>query len=427
MNAPASSRRVLRLPVKELRRGGRVLSCTLTHFREAGDALVCAEGESFAYTPLTGTSDLFGAGGHLAAYRPDAGEVNYLDTPAQSTVPVGTEFLWAAEDGEGVEHMYACGNGIVQAHTLSAEGVVSCGLLTDCAVVAYHERLFAPNGRKVRFSALGDYAGEGWAADEAEQGMSSFTLSARGGKIVGAFAVHEKLCFLREYGVTVLTAYADVYNFRLTDLACRCGKILPHTAAVCCGDGYFFSERGLCVFDGSGVERAEGAADEEIDLSQPVRVSVKGSTLYAAVTKRGGGAALYAYDPAVRRGRYLCNSFSRLSAGEGAYLLREGNVYALGGHGLPQGGRCELALTLSLADLYEGEKRLEALVVEGGGTFHIRAAGEEGETEAEGRANVRIALPAAVRGECIRLHISSSEEDAYVRAVSLCVRREERL
>lgn len=428
MTAPAYACRVLRLPASELREGGRVLGCMLAHMREEGNALVCAEGDTDVYTPMLGSTDLFGFGGNLASYLPESSELRYLNKSAHCAVPLQTEKVMCARAADGTDYVYVFSGSLVHAHTFAQEQSVYCGLISDCAVVAYHERLYAPKGLTVHFSALLDFTAEGWTADESEQGMSTFDLYPSCGNVVDAFVAHEKLCFLREFGMTLLTAYADVYNFRLADAPYDCGKAIGGTGAVCCGDGYFFTERGLCVFDGTKAARAEGAADGEINLSSPIRVSVRGNTLYASVTKKDGAKALYAYEPACKRGRYLLNGFSLISAREGAYLLRDGDVYELGGKGIPEGKRCALELRLSLSDLCEGEKRLESVVVEGQGAFRIRASGADGiAVSAEGGAGGRIVLPAAVRGETVSLEISSDDVAFRIDALSLCVRKEDRL
>ena len=426
MNAPKCSRRVLRLGAEMLREGGRVLACTLGHMRREGNALVCAEGETFAYALFSGTADLFGCGGHLAAYLSESDTLRYLDRPATHTAPTELARVQSVIAADGTEYVYAIGS-VVLAHTPDGDDYTACGPLTDVAVAAYRERVFAASGRTVRFGKLLDFSGEGWLADEAEQGRASFELHPAGGNIVDMLPVRGKLCFFRACGITLLTAYADVYNFRLSDIAYDCGEIVKGSAALCCGNAYFFTSRGLCVFDGASAARAEGAADGEIDCAQPIRVSVRGNTLYAAVTKRDGAAALYAYDPSEKCGRYLFNSFEKLSAGEGGYLMRDGAAYALRGRGIPAGRACTLTLTVSLADLYEGEKRVEAVSVEGKGNFSVSVAGENGAAAAEGAANARVLLPFAVRGECVTLTVRAAQEDFRIGAVALSVRKKDRV
>lgn len=426
MNAPRCSRRVLRLGAEMLREEGRVLACSLGHIRREGGALVCAEGETFAYALFPGTEDVYAFGGHLAAYLPESAALRYLDRPAMHTAPAELSRVQSVTAADGTEYVYVLG-AVALVHRPDETGHASCGLLTDTAVAAYRERVFAASGRTVKFGKLLDFSGEGWLADEAEQGRASFELHPEGGNIVDMLPVQGKLCFFREYGVTALTAYADVYNFRLADIPFDCGKIVKGSAVLCGGNAYFFTERGLCVTDGKSAARAEGAADGGIDLAAPVRVSVRGGTLYAAVTKKNGAAALYAYDPCEKCGRYLFLNFEKLSAGEGAYLMRGGAAYAPEGRGVPSGRRCELSLTISLADLYEGEKRVEAVTVEGEGAFSVTVAGEEGTATVSAAANRRAALPFAVRGECVSLTVSAGEADFRIRAVSLSVRGEERV
>ena len=66
--------------------------------------------------------------------------------------------------------------------------------------------------------------------------------------------------------------------------------------------------------------------------------------------------------------------------------------------------------------------------MEGQGAFRIRASGADGiAVSAEGGAGGRIVLPAAVRGETVSLEISSDDVAFRIDALSLCVRKEDRL
>lgn len=426
MNVPSCSRRTLRLTADEIAADDRVTACSLLHVRKRGNAFVCAEGDSFAHVLYTGTTDLYGFGEHIAAYLSADDQVRYLDRSATRDVPPGLTRIRSVTDAEGKEYAYAIGTAVV-VHLPREEGSTACGLLTNTAVAAYRERLFAVSGRTVKFSRLLDFSGEGWQEDEAEQGRSTFTLHPAGGDIVDMLPAHGKLVFLREYGISTLTAYADVYNFRLADVAYDCGAIVKGSGASLCGDVYFFTDRGLCVFNGTSAARAEGAMDEEIDVAQAVRISVQGNTLYASVTKRDGTAALYAYDPAEKCGRFLLNAFEKLSAGEGGYLMRDGMVYQLGGRAVPSGKSCALSFTCSLTEAGDGEKRVEAVVVEGTGQFVVSLAGENGTAEASGAANTRIGLPFSVRGELFTLTVSASDGGFRIDAVALCFRKEDRV
>lgn len=429
MSPPAFTRRTIRLPASEIREGGRVLSCTLEHLREAEGAIVCAEGDEYAFTPDYGATDVFGVGGHLAAYLPDLNEVHYINETVKRPVPSGVTKMRYARAADGTEYVYVFTDAIVHAHKLTGEETsVYCGLLSYVTVTAYHERLYVPDGRKVKFSKLLDFSAEGWQAEESEQGMSSFYLHSPGGDITDALVAHGKLVLLREEGITLLTGYADVYNFRLTDVVYTCGRMIAGTGAVCCGDVYFFTEKGLCVFDGNKTARAEGASDSTVDLTQPIRISVRGDTLFASVTRTDGEQAIYAYEPVLRRGRFLFNPYECITAGEGAYLLRGTQLYALSGRAVPAGKRCKLSLELALSDLIDGEKRLEAVVIEGTGAVRVSAAGADGVPIAcDGVAGERISIPSAVRGETVSVVISSEDASLCMHAVTFCVRKEDRV
>ena len=423
----SSAYKTLYLPASELREGGRVLSCTLVHMRDGAGGIVCAEGLTYRTVASAGTSALFGGRGQVYGYTASNKTIVAIGgTDSYTQVTAAPERLFWAEDSEGDVFLYEVGT-LVSAVFGGEDGRVDLGMMTDCAFAVYRERIYAPKGRTVHFSALFDFTGEGWAT-AAEQGPSDFTVSACGGDIVDALPAHGVLCLLREHGITCLTAYADVYNFRLQDLPYACGDIVPKSGVVCCGDLYFFTSEGLCVFDGTSAARAKNACDEEIDLAQPVFMSVSGNTVYAGVTRRDGSSAIYAYDHAAARGRYLLYPYALFARGEGAYLMQaDSGVYALQGAGLPEGGACSASFTLSLADLGAYNKRLEAFTLEGEGDFLLRITGNGGTMSVQGQAGKRILLPQTVCGETLTVSLTSPSAAFRIGAIALDVRREDRI
>ena len=427
MSAPACVRRMLRFSLKDLHAGDGVLaSVRLDHLREEDGALVCAEGEEEAAALPAGTADIWSTDSRIFAYRPADNAVTVL--PAGLVYPATQQLVRIVNhvDADGDDTVCALCEDAMYVYSNITVSAVKYEPAPSCTgLAAHHERLFGASGRRIRYTDKGSF--RTWTP-YTETGAGYCDMLPAGGRTVDVVALRDKVFFLREYGITRLTGYADVYNFRLADLPFPMGKIVSR-AAVIGEEAFFFTAKGLCAFDGSAVRRAEGADDADIDLASPIRADRHtAGELVASVTLKDGETALYVYDPALRRGRFVRHAFEKFAAADDVLLMRGGKAYRLTGRALPAGEACALTLCLSLTGLGEGEKRLEAVLVEGGGAVTVTACGADGvarsvQTRAGGRAD----FAAGVRGETVTLRISSQDEGICIRALTLCVRREERI
>ena len=424
MSAPSASRRTICVPLSGMHAGeGYVSGFRLDHLREEGGALVCAEGTEEAYTLPDGTTDLFCAEEELFAYRGGHERavrmLNNMSYVAEGTLlrmtnnvgPTGTNVMNAICD----ETLYHYEN-------MSGSADFYTPTKTTTNVVLHHERLFGATAKRMYYTKAGDV--RTWA-QPSETGAGWCDLPAGIGDAVDIVAMRGNLYFLCEYGISRFTGYADVYNFKFSILPCRVGKIVSYAAQIG-GNAYFFSERGLCVFDGSVAERAPGADDGDIDLSAPIRVDRWRDKLAASVTCRDGTAALYIYEPSCARGRFLRLPFEKMAAGREMYLMREGKAYRLQGRAMPSGA--SLTAQFDLSPLGGGEKRLEGVYAEGNGTLRAEAFGDDGVRRAcTGEAGAWMDFAAGIRGERVTLRLSSEDEDIAIRSLVLRVRKEDRL
>ena len=426
LKVPARAHRAVRLSAEAFSEGGRVLSAKLVHMRERDGALICGEGEEEVAALPQGTGKLFYAGGQLFAYL----------TTKQYFELIGTALRRAADDTvfrlvhvplkEGGGCFFAVSDGQLQQFDATDAYTYNYGNnLSDTGVALFHERLFAAKGDRLSVTACDDF--EDWV-NHAEQGPGYFELPSPGGKIADLAVLRGALYLFRERGITKVEGCADVFAFRAEEMTCHCGRIAPHSVCVCGGEAYFFTENGLCRFDGTRAERAPGAADGEIDFSSVSRPERYRNGILARVALRAGGSALYAYDAFYRRGRFI-NLPCELCAADGeAYIAREGTIYRLtDAPTLPAGGAM-VELVLTFSDLGDSEKRTEAVVLEGCGTFAVRAFGENGRMgEACGRTGERLPLNRAVLGETVRLQLIPQSADCALRSATLYVGREERI
>lgn len=110
------------------------------------------------------------------------------------------------------------------------------------------------------------WSGEGGAFDwdESISGAGWVNLNTDFGKILDIINFNDKLCAVREYGVTVITAYGTPENFTVKYSDTKTPKIYKSTSAVAGGKLIFCTGNGLYAFDGSNVEKIKCALAEDV-------------------------------------------------------------------------------------------------------------------------------------------------------------------
>ena len=428
MSAPACTRRIVRCPVRELHAGeGYVRGVRLDHMRESMGALICAEGEEEAATLPATTTDIWCVDDRILAYRQAREQVTVLSNNRIYAVSDEIVRIVKNIDQNGNDVITALGKDALYIfQNFSASAIrINAPVPTTTNVVTLHERLFGARDLQIRYTPALNF--QGWT-EYGEQTAGTCDLLPTCGNVVDIVAMRGHVYFLREFGITRLTGYVDVYNFRLDDLPFGMGRVLSY-AAVIGESAYFFTDAGLCRFDGNSAERAQGADDGEIDLTQPIRVErAWGTALAASVTLTDGTAALYVYEPVLRRGRFVRHAFEKFAAANALVIMREGKAYRLTGCALPAGGSCSVTAEFALSGLGEGEKKLEAVYVAGTGNVLAEAFGPDGVCRrCSGSAGEWLDFAAGVRGESVTVRISSQDEDISVREIALRIRREDRL
>ncbi len=422
---PAYRTYALHYPVSALRKGGRIRRFRLEHLREENGAFVCAEGESKVYTLPASTTDLFCANNRLFAYLKGTQKGRFLDTNIAYDAGGSMHSFAGLVEADGTWRYFVIGNSYFYYFSNSENTIVTFSPTPSTTALAlHHERLFGAVGTRVYYTKPLDF--RGWQ-QYGEHDAGYFDLLPGAGDVVDIIAMRDRVYFLRKYGITCLTGYCDIYNFRQEALPFGMGEVLSRAAVI--GEyAYFFTSRGLCRFDGTDAEHVEDASDEEISLVFDIRMGVANFTQVAAsVTLTDGTTAVYIYDPVQKRGRFIRRSFEKCAFGNNVYTMRGGSAYRLTGKALPSAGTCKLVAEFALTDLGEGEKRLEAVRISGNGTFSVTAAGEEDAVTVSVAAGDWVRLPAAVRGEDLTLTVSTGQSAAVLRCLDLRVRREDRI
>ena len=422
---PSHRTYTLHYPLAELRKGGRIRRLRLEHFREESGALVCAEGESFAYSLPSSTTDIFCADNRLFAYVQSSQTGKFMDTGVSYPSGGSMHTLVALVEAEGTTRFFAIGNSYFNYFANTANSIVTFSPTPSTTALAlHHERLFGAVGTRVYYTKPLDF--RGWE-EYGEHDAGYFDLLPGAGTVVDIFSMRDRVFFLRRYGITRLTGYCDIYNFRQEETPFGMGEVLSRAAVI--GEyAYFFTRKGLCRFDGTSVEHVENASDEEISLLHEIRMgALECMHAAASVTLSDGAKAIYIYDPVSERGRFIRRSYDACAFGLYIYTKRGSSAYRLTGKALPSSGSCRLLTEFTFADLGEGEKRLEAVYIAGSGNFSVTAAGEEDSVTLSVPAGEWTRFPVAVRGENVTLTVSTSESTASLKELDLRVRREDRI
>lgn len=128
-----------------------------------------------------------------------------------------------------------------------------------------------------------DISGAGWAYMRPECG-----------KILNLLPYGEKIAAVREYGISLITANGTPENFKISSDESFTRRIYANSAASAGGKIYFFTDEGLCVYNG-GVLPVKHSLSSGI--SDPVCCFAAGGTYFSGVySKALSKRALLVYD-----------------------------------------------------------------------------------------------------------------------------------
>ncbi len=403
--APTYYRRKIRRKCKLYgEEDGYLYAKSYRHLRPQGGVLVCAEGsERLGAVPagsrlfrgqFTGKRYVYAnqtlyekINGELQ----EIGEFHGLNTLLEVPEENGSNGLYLLSDS-GIYKAQASGIEI-----LYAQGGAACCF--------HYERIFIAEGNRLAFSAPLDF--DTWIEDARACGYVD--LPSEQGNPLALLTYKEKIYLFRERGIMQIRALGDSLNFKATNIPFVCAGILPNSIVNCGRDVYFCAESGLYRFNGGYCELV--MAGLPFNASAGVRAVRYGGGYLAAVTLEGGERAIFCYTR--EEGGYLiCAPAVELLSEEGIFADENGTLFALtrrGFHGRRR--ECVFESELSMLGLSVGNKRLQALAVEGEGAFTVTVRSDEGERcSASGRAGERIRLPRAVKGNAFSVKIASRDE-----------------
>ena len=398
---PEPHYRTYRFSANELRKGALVKSARLSGVKETEGGLTLAEGREEVYELTYLPARIYCTENEVFAY--ENRRMHYLSTEVRRTGfnPVNRLLAGKMRDSSPVLLAVATSRTYQLKENSAANVSVTDG--GACAVF-HHERLFLGGGESgTRLSYSAPFAFER-LSDKTTQNAGYIDLPPDGrGAILEMVSFGDKLYLFRERGVSVLTAYADTLNFRLTHLRYGCGKILAESVARC-GDGvYFFTERGFFSFNGADFAQIADGDAEGIDLSKPVwAVSAQGE--YFASVFTGGKRIVYSYQPAYRRGRYLAVENDMIAGCDSLWYVKESTVGKIE-TGAAEACGASIEVRVAFPQSKNAAVYAEEIKTTGEGEYAVSLAGEDGAFVNAVKRGKGYYFPRAVRGEEFTLRL----------------------
>ena len=139
---------------------------------------------------------------------------------------------------------------------------------------------------------------------------------------------------------------------------------------------------------------------------------------YAFVAVKEGWRRIYVYDPAHGRETYLSVEAEKFAAGFKAFAAKEGAIYELTEHTLPENEACSVCCKLVPA---AGKTvRIDWIRIEGKGEFGVEASTpDDGGTLAHGEAGRALPLFRSLYGAELSLTISSRDPDFRITGIAV--------
>lgn len=284
----------------------------------------------------------------------------------------------------------------------------------DCAAV-HRERLFLGSGNTLRWSVPlepADFSGE-------TEKAGSIALSGTGGSLVSLVSAGDLYCF-REHAILKLEADANDLGFRFTRVPFY-GQTVEKGSVKNCGPFVaFLTERGLNLLAGGSCRLARTEFCGAVPTA-PVQAAGCGGRYYLAAKTPSGKGCIYVYDP---DGDFLLDEEADIlgSTDEWVYFVHGTHLYRLTA---PEEGKTRrIVYALDVGRAGGGPRYLSGVTLYGKGTFRVSVQTEEGSAEAVLRAGERCSFERRIRGEAVRLELSTAEKEARVDGIRMHVRED---
>ncbi len=421
LSLPEFNQRCVRIDGKEIA-GRGALRIRRTNLKAKGDSLESAEGAKPVFSLPAGTERIYRAAWDGRFYAYASGSLYVREEGAfvrRSGCTVPSDIVGFISR-EGTAQTYAvCRDETYKINYNGTETVSALGG-GDCAAL-YNERLFSAKGDRVAYTQ----ALTPQSAGVGVQGRGYIDLPHENGNILRMTGLENKLFLFRERGISYLRVLGDNLNFNAGSVTCSFGRLNARSVAKCGGKIAFLSESGFFLFDGTVCERI--SVSDDIDFTVSAEGAGQGGKYYAAVTLKSGERALFAYD-FFEKSSYLLNYRAQsVVFAEQMYFSVGNNLYTLTECGLPQGERATVETELTLLGLSDGNKYLDAVVIEGTGYFSVEVRSDTGGCgQAQGEAGRRLALRYPVKGNAFAFRIHSYSQRVEIGGITLYVRQEKK-
>ncbi len=434
---PARKRSVLTLPASRLRAGGKVRDAFLIHLKETDTGFVCAEGFQQIERPYP--EEIY------RLYAMEDELICLCKVPQKG--PLGIYIYRHAYQyyNARLNEVYACF--AVNLHKDEPTPRRWCVVNDSCSYIYGYEPTSAVNYSQNMGGGVGglEYADrifilqdnmvcytQPFAEGNWEMNRNTdlrlsgkLPVTEKLGTFVGGAVLNDTAYFFLTYGVLKWKMHGDVLETETLVIPMKCGAVLRDTCRVADGHIYFFTEKGLCRFDGKTFEEVFAPCSRIIDFSAAVECSAFENKIYACVALKDGSRRVYVYDPRHERESFVDIEASTFSAMYSGYAVSKGELWEMTKRGLPpDGGPCRLCVRFLLGG---DAPCTEWVRVEGEGEFTVEASTEEdGCAVAKGKSDSVLPFSRVLRGAVLTLTISSYSEDLRITGLSLGTAEEDR-
>ncbi|MDE5728840.1 MAG: hypothetical protein K2I20_01530 [Clostridia bacterium] len=171
--------------------------------------------------------------------------------------------------------------------------------------------------------------------EESISGAGWLKLDAAFGAILNLAVLDDYVAVVREFGITLLSAFGSPENFKQQNKLQKTPKIFKNTAAVINGKLYFYTAEGLCFYDGNKLLKI--TLNEGETFENPAYAAVYGQKYcVCGFSARLNRKAVLVYEPADGDGYLIDFPATSLCAHEkllafteeGAFIAKCGGNYA---------------------------------------------------------------------------------------------------
>lgn len=402
LEKPKEKRGYLRLSAKDLLRNHRRRTF---HMREDGGGLVAAEGEAVEFTLPPTCTGVAALPGKVAGHSPVKNYIYFMkadksgyDRVYASAVPPYR--LIRYYDTQGAEQIVCVTENNVESYVGTSTLHVGIGK-GGCGAI-FHDRVFTAKGERVQYSAPMKISE--WNYSRNGAGYLDLPWD-EGGSILGMQPYKDKLYLFRRHGITCLRVLGDELNMKAVHLPLKYGKLIPESVALCGEKVGYFTDKGLCLFNGAVSELAGNSRCDEIDFSRTVKSLAHCGRYFSLVTRKEGGKAIYCYDPEQGEAYFIENGAVDIASGDELYFSRGTLAYRLTERGVPENFTPYFTAE-NVAFGSGGEKMLRSVAVEGKGAFSVSVSSKRGSRTVRGNANEILKLRSPLRGNAFDLKIS---------------------